>query len=339
MGLSVTKVYVTRQLLPPYLEILKEICSPEIWSGSNPPPRKILLEKVREKDGLLCLLTEKIDRELMEKGKDLVVISTMSVGFEHIDVKAATERGIYICNTPGVLTEAVADHTLALLLATARRMTEADSFIRGKKWTMPWSPTMLLGSSVYGKTLGLIGLGRIGQAVAKRVSGFNMKVIYYDIYRQSPDVESELNVKYCEFDEVLKESDFISIHVPSIKETYHLIGERELKLMKPTSIFINTARGVVVDEKALFKALKEKKIQGAGIDVWETEPTNLNNPLFKLENTVLTPHIASATIESRMMMAELSAKNLVAVLKGEMPISLVNKDVLKVRPLSKVKRV
>lgn len=339
MGLSEIKVYVTRSLLPPYLEILKEICTPEIWSGNNPPPRKILLEKVKEKDGLLCLLTEKIDKELMENGKDLVVISTMSVGFEHIDIKEATERGIYICNTPGVLTEAVADHTLALLLATARRMIEADLFIRGKKWTMPWSPTMLLGASVYGKTLGLIGLGRIGQAVAKRASGFNMKVIYYDVDRQNPDVEKDLNVKYYEFDEVLKESDFISIHVPSTKETHHLIGDRELDLMKPESFFINTARGAIVDEKALFKALKEKKIQGAGIDVWEKEPTNLNNPLFKLDNTVLTPHIASATVESRTMMAKLSAKNLVAVLKGEMPISLVNKDVLKVRPLSKVKRV
>jgi glyoxylate reductase len=218
-------------------------------------------------------------------------------------------------------------------------MIEADLFIRGKKWTMPWSPTMLLGASVYGKTLGLIGLGRIGQAVAKRASGFNMKVIYYDVDRQNPDVENDLNVKYYEFDEVLKESDFISIHVPSTKETHHLIGDRELDLMKPESFFINTARGAIVDEKALFKALKEKKIQGAGIDVWEKEPTNLNNPLFKLDNTVLTPHIASATVESRTMMAKLSAKNLVAVLKGEMPISLVNKDVLKVRPLSKVKRV
>jgi glyoxylate reductase len=339
LGLSEIKVYVTRRLLPPYLEILKEICTPEIWSGNNPPPRKILLEKVKEKDGLLCLLTEKIDKELMENGKDLVVISTMSVGFEHIDIKEATERGIYICNTPGVLTEAVADHTLALLLATARRMIEADLFIRGKKWTMPWSPTMLLGASVYGKTLGLIGLGRIGQAVAKRASGFNMKVIYYDVDRQNPDVEKDLNVKYYEFDEVLKESDFISIHVPSTKETHHLIGDRELGLMKPESFFINTARGAIVDEKALLKALKEKKIQGAGIDVWEKEPTHLNNPLFKLDNTVLTPHIASATVESRTMMAKLSAKNLVAVLKGEMPISLVNKDVLKVRPLSKVKRV
>jgi glyoxylate reductase len=339
LGLSEIKVYVTRSLLPPYLEILKDICTPEIWSGNNPPPRKILLEKVKEKDGLLCLLTEKIDKELMENGKDLVVISTMSVGFEHIDIKEATERGIYICNTPGVLTEAVADHTLALLLATARRMIEADLFIRGKKWTMPWSPTMLLGASVYGKTLGLIGLGRIGQAVAKRASGFNMKVIYYDVDRQNPDVEKDLNVKYYEFDEVLKESDFISIHVPSTKETHHLIGDRELGLMKPESFFINTARGAIVDEKALLKALKEKKIQGAGIDVWEKEPTHLNNPLFKLDNTVLTPHIASATVESRTMMAKLSAKNLVAVLKGEMPISLVNKDVLKVRPLSKVKRV
>jgi glyoxylate reductase len=261
----------------------------------------------------------------------------MSVGFEHIDVNEATERGIYVCNTPGVLTEAVADHTIALLLATARRVTEADRFVREGKWTMPWSPTMLLGASVYRKTFGIIGLGRIGRAVAKRASGFEMKIIYHDVVRNRK-AEEELNVEYRGFDEVLKESDFVSIHVPATKDTYHLLGQDELKMMKPTAILINTARGVVLDEKALFTALKEKWIQGAGIDVWEKEPTDLDNPLFQLENTVLVPHIASATIETRTKMAELSAMNLVAVLKGEMPPSLVNKDVLKVRPLPKAKR-
>ena len=332
------KVYVTRQLLPPYLEILKEICTPEIWNGRDPPPREVLLEKVNGKDGLLCLLTENIDRELMEKGKDLVVVSTMSVGFEHIDVKEATKRGIYICYTPGVLTEATADHAFTLLMATARRITESDRFVRAKKWTMPWSPTMFLGADVYGKTLGIIGLGRIGQAVAKRARGFDMKVIYYDVYRQSPEVEKELNVEYRKFDEVLKESDFVSLHVPATEETHHLMGEEALKMMKSTAILINTSRGVIVDERALFKALKEKWIQGAGIDVWEKEPTDVDNPLLKLENTVLVPHIASATVEARTKMSEVAARNLVSVLKGEMPISLVNKEVLKVRPLAEAKR-
>lgn len=329
---------MTRKLLPPYLEILREICTPEIWSGVNPPPRDVLLEKVVGIDGLLCLLTEKIDGELMDRGEDLVVVSTMSVGFEHIDIAEATKRGIYVCNTPGVLTEAVADHTFALILGVARSITGSDRFIREKKWTMPWSPTMFLGLGVQGKTLGIIGLGRIGKAVAKRARGFDMKLTYYDVFRNL-EAEGELQVKYREFDEVLKTADFISVHVPLTKDTRHLFGEREFRLMKHTSIFINTARGAVVDERALFKALQEKWIHGAGIDVWEKEPTSLDNPMLALENTVLCPHTASATVESRTRMAELSARNLASVLKGEMPHSLVNNEVLKIRPLSQAKRI
>ena len=333
------KVYVTRQLLHPYLEVLKEICTPSVWKGRDPPPRKVLLEQVKGKDGLLCLLTERIDRELMDAGRNMVVVSTMSVGFEHIDIKEATKRGIYVCYTPGVLTEATADHAFTLLMATARRITESDRFVRAREWTMPWSPEMLLGVDVHGKTLGVIGLGRIGRAVAKRAHGFDMNVIYYDTFRQNPEIEKELNVEYRKLDEVLLESDFISLHVPATEETIHLIGEKELKLMKPTAILVNTARGVIVDERALAKALKEKRIQGAGIDVWEKEPTDLDNPLFSLENTVLVPHIASATVEARTKMSELAARNLVAVLRGEMPPCLVNKEVLKVRSLAEAKRV
>lgn len=333
------KVYVTRKLLTPYLKILSESCTPEIWEGDAPPSRDLLLENVSGKDGLLCLLTDKIDMELMERGTELVVISTMSVGYEHIDVEEATKRGIYVCNTPGVLTEAVADHAFALLLATARRITEADRFIRGRKWTMPWSPTMLLGTRIYGKTLGIIGLGRIGRAVAKRAKGFDMHVIYYDKNRLNAKIEKNMNIEYLELDKVLMESDFVSLHVPANSETYHLIGEKELKKMKQTAILINTARGTILNEKAVVKALKKKWIRGAGIDVWKKEPTDPNNPLFGLENTVLTPHIASATMESRTKMAELSAKNLIAVLKGEMPFSLVNKEVMKTRPLKNAKRI
>lgn len=283
------------------------------------------------------MLTEKVDREVMEAGRDLVVVSTMSVGVDHIDLKEATNRGIYVCNTPGVLTEATADHTFALLIAAARRLAEVDHFVRAGKWLMPWSPTMFLGASVYGKTLGIVGLGLIGQAVAERAHGFKMKVLYYKRHRLSSIEEKELGVEYREFDELLKESDFVSLHVPATEETSNLVGEKELKLMKPTAILVNTSRGTVVDEKALVKALKARWIQGAGIDVWAKEPTDPDNPLFKLDNTVLAPHIGSATIEARTKMSELSARNLAAVLKGEMPVSLVNQDVLQSRPLEEVK--
>jgi glyoxylate reductase len=283
-------------------------------------------------------LTETIDREVMNRAKKLVVVSTMSVCFEHIDIAEATKRGIYVCNTPGVLTQAVADHTVALFLGVARRLIESDRFVRAKQWTMPWSPTMLLGVGIHGKTLGIIGLGRIGRAVAKRAQGFDMKVVYYDVTRDY-EVEDELQVQYQPFNEVLTTADVVSVHVPSTPDTYHLFGKREFQLMKSTAIFINTARGAVVDEQALVQALQNHWIHGAGIDVWEKEPTNVNNPLLELENTVVCPHTASATIESRTKMAELAAQNLVNVLKGEMPLSLVNPDVLSIRPLSEAKRI
>jgi glyoxylate reductase len=332
------KVFVTRKLLSPYKDILQEIGTPEIWEGADPPPREVLLEKVADIDGLLCLLTENINSEILERGKKLVVVSTMSVGFEHIDIVEATKRGIYVCNTPGVLTQAVADHSFALLLGVARRLTEADRFVRTKQWTMPWSPTMLLGVGVHGKTLGIIGMGRIGRAVAMRAQGFDMKVVYHDV-RRDYDMEENMQAQFLEFDEVLTTADVISVHVPSTHDTYHLFGKREFRLMKPSAIFINTARGAVVDEQALVQALRERWIHGAGIDVWEKEPTNIDNPLLELENTVVCPHTASATIESRTKMAELAARNLVCVLKGQMPLSLVNPDVLNIRSLSQAKRI
>jgi glyoxylate reductase len=332
------KVYVTRKILSPGLEIISEYCDYEIWPDVDyPPPRNVLIEKIRDKDGLLCLLTDKIDAEVMDAAPNLKVISTYSVGYDHIDVDAATKRGIYVCYTPGVLTNATADFAWALMLAAARRVCEADRYVKEGKWDKPWNPFMLLGVDVYGKTLGIIGLGRIGRAVAERAKGFNMKIIYYDVYRLPPDEESKLGVEYRSLEDVLRNADFISIHVPLTKDTYHLIGEKELRMMKPTAILVNTSRGPVVDEKALYRALKERWIRAAGIDVWEQEPTPKDNPLLALDNLVAAPHIASASEEARSAMAEMAAKNLVAVLKGEMPPALANPNVLKIRPLDKVK--
>jgi len=333
------KVFVTRRLLPPYLEVLREACDVEVYPGEGPPSRMELMEKVKGLDGLLCLLTDKIDGELMDAAPKLVVVSTMSVGYEHVDVPEATKRGIYVTYTPGVLTEATADFAWTLLMTAARRITEADRFIRARQWKIGWIPTFMLGSGVYGKTLGIIGIGRIGAALALRAKGFGMRCLYYDIFKPPSEREKELGVEYRPLDQLLKEADFVSIHVALTKETYHMIGEKELRLMKPTAYLINTARGAVLDEKALAKALKEKWITAAGIDVFEKEPIDPENPLLELDNVVLAPHIASATMEARSKMAEVAAKNVVAVLKGEMPPFLVNPDVLKVRPLDKARRV
>ena len=326
------KVYCTRKLFDPAMEILESVADVRFWDEEIPPPRDVLLNEVRDVDGLCCLLTEKIDRELFDVAKNLKVVSQVAVGYDNIDVKAATERGIYVTNTPGVLTETTADFAWTLIMAVARRVVEADKFIRNGKWDIPWSLTMFLGNDVYGKTLGIIGLGRIGSAVARRAKAFNMRVIYYDAFRNEQR-EKELGVEYKEFKDLLKEADFISIHVPLTPETRHLFNEEAFKTMKRTAYLINTSRGPVVDEKALYKALTEGWIKGAGIDVHEKEPTPKDNPLLTLDNIVVTPHIASASVETRVKMATMAAENLVSVLQGKIPPNLVNKDVVKVRPL------
>lgn len=331
------KVYVTRIIPEPGLQILRDFCEVEVHPSKEwPPSREELIRNVKDKDGLLCLLTDRIDAEVMDAAPNLKVISTYSVGFDHIDVEEATKRGIYVTHTPGVLTDAVAEFTVGLLLAITRKILKADHTIRTGQWNKPWNPYFLTGPELKGKVLGILGLGRIGRAVARKVRGFEMETIYYDVFRNEK-LEKELGIRFVDLDTLLRESDFLTIHVPLTKETYHLIGERELKLMKPTAYLINTARGAVVDTEALVKALKERWIAGAALDVFEQEPLPPNHPLTKLDNVVLAPHIASATMEARQRMAELSAKNLIAVLKGEMPPALVNKEVLKVKPLDKIK--
>ena len=329
------KVYVTTKLPEEAARTLESKFDVEYWEAETRPPKSLVIEKVKEVDGLICLLTEKIDKEVIEAaGPNLWGISQVAVGFDNIDVEAATRKGIYVTNTPGVLTETTADYAFALLMATARRIAEADRYVRAGKWNVPWGLLMFLGQDIWGKTIGIIGMGRIGTAVARRAKGFNMKILYYDIYRNEK-AEKELGAKYVDLETLLKESDFVTLHVPLTPQTRHLIDEEKLKLMKKTACLINTSRGPVVDEKALYKALKEGWIWAAGLDVWEKEPTDPNNPLLTLDNVTVSPHIASASYETRLRMAMMAVENMTAILEGRVPPNLVNKEVLKVRPPKK----
>jgi len=330
------KVYVTRKIPEAGIAILDALCEIDYRDEVSPPSRAEILKAVESVDAIYCTLNEKIDKEVMDSAKKLKVIGTMSVGVDHIDIQYATSKGIYVVHTPGVLTETVADHAWALLLATARRVAEADGFVRRGEWTIPWAPTMFLGYDVHGKTLGIIGLGRIGQAVARRAKGFNMKILYYDIVRRE-DLEKELDVEYKSLDEVLSESDFVTLHVPLTPQTEKLIGERELKMMKKTAVLVNTSRGKVIDEAALIKALREGWIAAAGLDVFEREPLPKDSPLIGLTNVVLTPHIGSASHDTRNRMAEYAAAGIITVLRGEIPENLYNKEVVKVRAPSELK--
>ncbi len=328
------KVFITRQIPEKGIEMIKEYYDVEVWTEYTPPPREVLLEKVKSIDALVSLLTDKIDCELLDNAPRLRIVAQYAVGFDNIDLECATRKGVYVTNTPGVLTQSVAEFTWGLILAVTRRIVEADNFVRSGEWwntKTGWHPLMLLGMELKGKTLGIIGMGRIGRTVAKIAKGFDVRILYYDVRPLSEDIEKELEAKYVDLDTLLKESDIVSVHVPLTPQTYHLIGERELKLMKKTAYIINTARGKVIDTQALIKALEEGWIAGAGLDVFEQEPLPPDNPLTKFKNVVLTSHIASATIEARTGMAELVAKNLIAFYKGEIPPTLVNKDVVKVR--------
>ena len=325
------KVFVTREIPERGLSKIKEFFEVDLWTDEAPPPKRVILEKVRDVDALVSLLTDPIDAEIFDAAPKLRIVSQYAVGYDNIDVREATKRGIYVTNTPGVLTETVADFTFALMLAVARRVVEADEYVRGGKWKVAWHPLMMLGSDVYGRTLGIVGMGRIGSAVARRAKGFGMRILYYDSVRRE-DLEKELGVEFVSLDKLLEESDYVSLHVPLTPETYHMIGEEQLRKMKSTAFLINTARGKVVDQKALYKALKEGWIAGAGLDVFEQEPIPPDDPLLQLENVVFAPHAASASYETRSKMAEMVADNLIAFLRGEVPPNLVNKDVVNVRP-------
>ncbi|MGQ9622217.1 MAG: 2-hydroxyacid dehydrogenase [Candidatus Caldatribacteriaceae bacterium] len=321
------RVFITRRIPEEGIRIVVEHCETEVSDFDGVLPHKMLLDRVRGKDGILCLLTDNIDREVMDAaGPGLRVIANYAVGYNNIDVAEATRRGIMVTNTPGVLTETTADLAWALLMSVARGIVEADRFVREGKFR-GWEPMLFLGTDVHGATLGILGLGRIGQAMARRAQGFAMKVLYYDTRRAPQDVEETLRATFLPLEELLKHSDFVTIHTPLTPETHHLIGERELRMMKREAYLINTARGPIVDEKALVRALKEGWIRGAALDVFEQEP-EIEPELLTLDNVVLTPHIGSASFSTRTRMAIMAAENLVKALRGEIPPNLVNPEVL-----------
>lgn len=322
------KVYVTRRMAQEALDKIAQVTEMEVWPEELPPPYDVLLEKVRDVDGLLPLLTDRIDANLMDAAPRLKVISNMAVGYDNIDVPEATKRGIVVGNTPGVLTETTADMAFALLMAAARRVAEADAFTRKGRWKT-WGPMVMLGQDIHRATLGIVGLGRIGKEIAKRAKGFNMKVLYHDQIRQAQE-EKQLGVEYVsELSALLSRSDFVSIHVPLGPQTHHLIGAAEFALMKPTAILINTSRGPVVDQKALYEALKSHQIFAAAIDVTEVEPIPMDSPLLTLDNIIITPHIASGSVATRTKMANMAAANLIAGVQGEIPPNCVNPEALK----------
>ena len=323
------RVYVTRRMAQEALDKIARVTEMEVWPEELPPPYDVLLEKVRDVDGLLPLLTDRIDANLMDAAPRLKVISNMAVGYDNIDVPEATKRGIVVGNTPGVLTETTADMAFALLMAAARRVAEADAFTRKGRWKT-WGPMVMLGQDIHRATLGIVGLGRIGTEIAKRAKGFNMKVLYYDEIRRSQEEEKQLGVEYVsELSTLLSKSDFVSIHVPLGPQTHHLIGTAEFALMKPTAILINTSRGPVVDQEALYEALKSHQIFAAAIDVTEVEPIPMDSPLLTLDNIIITPHIASGSVATRTKMANMAAENLIAGVQGEIPPNCVNPEALK----------
>jgi glyoxylate reductase len=329
------KVYVTRELPERGLKIIRKYFDTEVWTEYAPPPKKLIIEKARNVDALATLLSDKIDAEVFDAAPKLKIVTQMAVGFDNIDVQEATKRGIYVTNTPEVLTDTTADFAWALLMAIARRVVEADKYVRTGQWKVGWHPSMMQGRDVYNATIGIVGAGRIGYAVAKRATGFGMKILFYDVVPR-PEIEKDFGARKVDLDTLFRESDFVSIHVPLMKETQHLVNAERLKLMKKTAYLINNSRGPVVDEKALYAALKEGRIAGAGLDVFEQEPTPVDNPLLKLDNVIVAPHISSASYETRSKMAEMVADNLVAFFEGKKPPNLINPDVQKVRSLQKL---
>lgn len=322
------RVFVARKIAPEALDKIAAATEMELWEGELPPPRDVYLEKVRNIDGLLSILTDKIDAEIMDAAPRLKVVSNLAVGFDNISVPEATDRGILVGNTPGVLTETTADFAFTLLLATARRVVEGHQYTQKGQWKT-WGPMILLGHDVHHATLGIIGSGRIGMEMAKRARGFDMKVIYYDVVRRKPEEEAALGLEYvADLQELLSRADFVSVHVPLTAETRHMIGAREFATMKPTAVLVNSARGPIVDPRALYEALKNKQIFAAGLDVTEPEPIPMDDPLLTLDNIVIAPHIASASVATRTKMANMAAANLLAGLNGELPPNCVNPEAL-----------
>lgn len=324
--MTLPKVFVTRRIPQPGLDILEKVAEVDVWEGELPPPYETIIERGRGAQGLLTLLSDRIDGALMDAiGPQLKVIAQYAVGFDNIDAAAATARGIPVGNTPGVLTETTADFAWALLMAAGRRVAEGDRYTRAGHWKT-WGPSILLGRDVFGATLGIIGFGRIGQAVARRAKGFGMRILYYDTER-IPKAEAKLGAQYAPFETVLGEADYITLHTALTAETRHLIGTSQFGLMKPTAVLVNTSRGPVVDEAALYHALSTGQIASAGLDVTEIEPLPMDSPLLRLENVILAPHIASASVQSRDKMATMAAENIAAGLAGQKLPTCANPEV------------
>ncbi|MBN2326999.1 MAG: D-glycerate dehydrogenase [Candidatus Omnitrophica bacterium] len=320
------RIFITRMLPQPVFDRLDEAgIAYDVYPKDEIIPRDVLLREVRDREGLLCILTDVIDKEVFDRANRLKIVANYAVGYNNIDVAHATRRGVAVSNTPGVLTDAAADLAWTLLLATARRVVESDAYLRAGKFE-GWGPMLLLGRDVTGSTLGVVGLGRIGKAFAQRAAAFQMKILYAS-RRRDEEFESSYpgEIRRVDLDELLANSDFVSLHVSLTPETVHLIGEKELRRMQPHAILINTARGPVVDEAALVRALKEKWIWGAGLDVYEEEP-HVHPDLISLPNTVLLPHLGSATTKTRTRMGLMAVENLIAFFEGRRPPNLVNEE-------------
>jgi glyoxylate reductase len=306
----------------PALEVVRQACEVQLDPLDRPLTPAALRQAVADKQGLLCLVTDRIDAPVLEAAAGLKVVSNVAVGYDNIDVATATQRGILVTNTPGVVTESTADLTWSLLCSVARRIAEGDRYIRAGKWRN-WTLLLMAGSDIHGKTLGICGMGRIGQAVARRARGFQMRILYYNRHRLDTSIESELNATWVDKHTLLQQADFVSLHVPLAPATTHFIGVAELRMMQPTAYLINAARGPVVDEEALVQALQQGWIAGAALDVFEDEP-HVPQALQDLENVVLVPHIGSASVATRTRMAVMAAENLVAVLRGAPTPHVVN---------------
>ncbi|MCL4504640.1 MAG: D-glycerate dehydrogenase [Chloroflexi bacterium] len=325
--MSKPKVFVTRIIPERGLTRILQHTDATVWQDELPPPRDVLLERAHDCDGLVTLLTDKVDGELFDAAPRLKVVANYAVGFDNIDIPAATKRGIPVTNTPGVLTETTADLAFTLIMACGRRIAEGRDYAKSGKWRT-WGPLLLLGQDIYGATIGIAGIGRIGYAVARRAKAFNMTILYNDAVR-SDMAEKELGAQYVSKQELLARSDFLSLHVPLTPETRHYINTDALALMKPNAVLVNTSRGPVVDTMALFEALKAHRIFAAGLDVTDPEPLPADHPLYTLDNALIVPHIASASFETRNRMADLAADNLIAGLEGRLPPNCLNPDVMR----------
>jgi len=315
-------VYITRRIPTEAVDLLNNVAEVRQWSDDDPIPRDVLLHEVREIDALFPMITERIDEEVLARASRLKVVANMAVGYDNIDVPACTSHQVQVTNTPDVLTETSADLAFALLMSTGRGIVRGDRYVHRGEWKI-WGPLLHLTSDIHGTTLGIVGMGRIGQAMARRAKGFDMRVLYYSRSRRE-DLERENGYEYASLDELLVQSDYVSVHVALNEATRHIIGAEQLKRMKRTGILINTGRGPLVDQHALYEALRDGEIAGAALDVTDPEPISMDDPLLRLDNCIITPHVGSASFGTRTRMATLAAENIAAVLSGKPPLTPVN---------------